>query len=493
MKNLAWKILTTGSKIFVTAWLLVGCTDDPVLWNVRSTEQVITQYVETNEQFSEFNELLISTGLNSLLSVRGPFTLFLPTNDAMREYYTMKGVSSFRDFSADFQYSLVMNHLIPSRIETGDIGLGAIRDVNGIGDYLVTEFEGAEIILNKYSKIIRRNVITANGVLHHIQKVLDPVSKSVFEVLEEMPAFSLFTEGLRRTNLKDTLNMIDFPFGKRMARTRFTILAVADTTFNRYGITNIDQLIAYFTNAPDSITHIRNGFYRYMEYHCLAETYYLNEFNTRLYPILSYDNNVSVTVDTDYKLNLIPATQKYTGFIIEHSNYPAKNGAVHTVNDLLPVFQPRPTALVWETTDHFDMKQGDYFGKHYMRWFDGQNTFKNIKWEGDYMLYYFKDHNTGKLMNHDCLSMSGWWWVEVTTPKIMKGKYRITSNLWSGQIDYAVYVDGENTAMIKRTDPAESTSWGEFEWTETKEHKIKVVAKSPGLLFWDTVIFTPIQ
>jgi hypothetical protein len=96
-------------------------------------------------------------------------------------------------------------------------------------------------------------------------------------------------------------------------------------------------------------------------------------------------------------------------------------------------------------------------------------------------------------MNHDCLSMSGWWWVEVTTPKIMKGKYRITSNLWGGQVDYAVYVDGENTAMIKRSDPAESTSWGEFEWTETKEHKIKVVAKSPGLLFWDTVIFTPIQ
>jgi uncharacterized surface protein with fasciclin (FAS1) repeats len=395
MKKLAWKILTTGSWIFVTAWLFVGCSDDPILWNVRSTEQVITQYVETNDQFSEFNELLISTGLNSLLSVRGPFTLFLPTDEAMREYYTLKGVSSFRDFSTDFQYGLVMNHLIPSRIETGDIGLGAIRDVNGIGDYLVTEFEGAEIILNKYSRIIRRNVITANGVVHHIQKVLDPVSKSVFEVLEEMPDFSMFTEGLRRTNLKDTLNMIEFPFGNRMARTRFTILAVADTTFNRYGIQNIDQLINYFTDDPGNITEINNGFYRYMEYHCLAETYYLNEFNSRLYPILSYDNNVSVTVDTDYKLNLVPATQQYTGFFIEQSNYPAKNGAVHTVNDLLPVYQPRPTTLVWETTDHFDMKQGDYFGKHYMRWFDGQNTFKNIKWEGDYMLYYFKDHNTG--------------------------------------------------------------------------------------------------
>jgi hypothetical protein len=109
------------------------------------------------------------------------------------------------------------------------------------------------------------------------------------------------------------------------------------------------------------------------------------------------------------------------------------------------------------------------------------------------MLYYFKDHDTGTLLNDDCLSMSGWWWVEITTPKIMKGKYNLTSNLWSGQTNYAVYVDDVNTAFVNASDAAFTTSWGEFDWTTTETHKIKVVTKSPGLLFWDTLIFTPVN
>ncbi len=493
MKKIIYQLLRVSGLFLISTFVLNSCNEDPVKWDPRSTELVITQYVDANSEFSEFSQLLKSTGLNSLMSVRGPYTLFLPTNAAMTEFYASRGVSSQAALSDEYKRQLVLNHVIPMKIETGDIGLGAIRNQNALGDFLVTEFDAADIILNKKSKIIRRNVQTANGVIHHVNKVVEPFEKSVFQVVKETPGFSLFAQGLERTGLKDTLSIIEFPFGTRKARTRYTILAVADTTFNRFGITNIDQLIAYFTNDPTTIRSLKNDFYRYMEYHCLAGTHYLNTFENRLYPTLSYDNNILVTVDDDYKLNFIPSTRQYTGFIIHHSNYPAKNGTIHAVNDLLPVFQPRATALVWETTDHFDMKQGDYFGKFYMRWFDGQNTFKNVKWEGDYLLYYWKNRNTGKLMNDDCLSMSGWWWVEVKTPKIMKGKYRITSNLWGGQIDYAVYVDGVNTALVKRADPAETTSWGEFEWTETTQHTIKVVAISPGLLFWDTIIFTPIN
>jgi hypothetical protein len=193
---------------------------------------------------------------------------------------------------------------------------------------------------------------------------------------------TLFTEGLDRTMLKDTLNLISFPYGTKSARTRFTLLAVADTTFNRYGITTIDQLIDYFTDEPDSVTYLENGFYRYMEYHCLGGTYYLNNLETRLFPILSYDNNISIRVDDDYKLNYQVLSDTYTGFNIDQSNFPAKNGTIHTVNDLLPVFEPAAAVFVFETTDYFDLKQGDYFGKYYARWFDGQNTFQYIKWEG---------------------------------------------------------------------------------------------------------------
>jgi uncharacterized surface protein with fasciclin (FAS1) repeats len=489
MKNRGRQILKWFGKFFMIAVIMTGCDTEPQLWNIKSTQQVITEYVDTNEEFSEFGKILEATGLNSLLAVRGPFTVFLPSDVQMKEYYAEKGVNSYTDFSTEFLKELILNHVIGSQIETGDIGLGAIRDPNAIGDYIVSEFQGSDIILNKNSKIIKRDVFASNGIIHHIDKVLDPVTKSVYDVLAANPSFSLFTQGLSRTNLKDTLQQIEFPYGNKMARTRFTVMAVADSTFNRYGITTIDELVAFFTSAPDSITYLDNDFFRYMEYHCLANTYYLSDLTSRLYPTITYDFNLSIEVSDDYKINK-DKNDNYTRFVIEQSNLPGKNGTVHTVAGLMPSTEPNPTTIVWETTDHFDLKQGDYYLKTYKRWFDGQNTFANIKWEGDYMLYYYKEDVVQE--NWDCLAMSGWWWVEVTTPKIMKGRYKISGNIWSGNIDYAVYVDGVNTALVKSTDPARSTTWAEVDWTKTQTHKVKIVAMSPGLLFWDTIIFTPI-
>lgn len=473
--------------------ILTGCQSDIQFWDKKPEEMVISQYVESNPDFSEFNNILEVAGLKSCLSTRGPFTLFLPSNVVMEEYYAFKGVKSYLEFDIEFLKKLALNHFITKKIETNVIGLGVIEELNGNGDYIVSEFDGPDIILNKNSKIIKRDIFTANGVVHLIGKVLDPVIKSVFEVLESNTSFSIFTEGLKRTNIADTLKTIYFPYGNKTARTRFTVLAITDTTFYRFGIYSVEDLIEKYTNEPDSVTCINNGFYRYMEYHCLAETWFLNQLSTKLYPILSYDNNVLITVDSDFKINL-KDDNNYTKFVIARCNIPAKNGTVHTINDLLPVVLPRPTTIVWEVTDNFDLKQGFYYKRYHQRFFDGQNTFANIKWSGDYLLYYYKLTETGPLLNSDCLSMNGWWWIEVTTPKIMKGKYKISGNIWLGSdmSNFSVYIDGENIALIaNKQDPA--TSWGEVEWTKTETHKVKLVAMSAGLLFWDAITFIPVN
>ncbi len=149
----------------------------------------------------------------------------------MQIYYQEQGADSYLDFTEQELEDLALNHMVPSRVETGDVGLGALRELNGLGDYLVTEFQGSDIIVNKESMIIKRDIGAANGVVHHIDKVIEPVTSSVYEVLADDPAYSLFAEGLTRTGLKDTLNVIDFPYGQKMARTRFTILAVAGYHF----------------------------------------------------------------------------------------------------------------------------------------------------------------------------------------------------------------------------------------------------------------------
>ena len=336
-----------------------------------------------------------------------------------------------------------------------------------------------DIILNKYSKIIDRDVAAHNGIIHVIDKVLQPVTKSVYEILDEDPSYSIFKQGIDITGLKDTLNVITF-----------------DSMFNQFEIHSIDDLVAKYTDDPDNVNDINNGFYRYMEYHCLAGTHYLSdlELGTKVYPVLSYDNYISVTVNDDYKINQDSVTKEYTTFNIDQSNIPGKNGTIHTVNGLLPVIQPKPTTIIWETTDHFDLKQIDEFGKTYARFYDGQNSLNNIKWEGSFLLYYYRDQNTGPFpfRNYDCLFMSGWWWCEVTTPKILKGKYQLFSEFWLNRINLEVYVDGEYSTYI-RTYTTDQKIWGEFNWDKTETHTVRIIAKSPGELFWDALIFTPIE
>jgi len=314
------------------------------------------------------------------------------------------------------------------------------------------------------------------------------------------PEFKIFKEGLERSGIKDTLQLITFPYGNRTARTRFTILAVPDSVYKKHDINSIDDLIEWTGGHPDSLEYINDPFYRYMEYHCLTETYYLSDLESRLIPILSHDNNVSMTIDTDYKINYVKKTDKYTGFYVDQSNNPAKNGALHVIKDLLPVIQPEPSIFVQETTDFFDIQQGDYIGKYYMKWGGdvGQTQFKYIKWKGDYLLYYYKpNHGRTPIANNDNLSMLGFWTIEITTEKVMKGTYKVGANIWTGGDDlpiFDVYLDNVRIAAnVNARISSTKMEFGEITWDKTERHTMQLVCTGWGVVFWDTIIFTPLN
>lgn len=479
--------------------------DQPVLRKSRSDRQVITQYIldEANaDLYSEFGEMLQAAGLGNLLAVRGPFTLFLPTNDALQEYYQENNINSYLDLDSVALRSLVLNHLVGQQIISNDIGLGTLRDTNARGDYIATEFLGSDIIVNKTAMVIDRDIYTANGVIHAIDKVLNPIEDDVYTILQNTEGYSIFTGGLEMTGLMDTLKIIRFLYGSRYARTRFTILAVPDTLYQQNGINSVEDLINTYTDEPDSITQLQNDFYRYMEYHCLGGTYYLSHLEEKLYPILSYDNNIAITLENDYEINMDSETDEYTSFLKEESNIPAKNGVIHTINDLLPVTTPEPMTIIFEVTDFFDFEQGDYYRLHqYAKFSDGQNTFEKIKWGGDFLQYYYKDHDSPsqRMINYDCLNMNGYWWIEITVPKIMKGRWTLEAYVFTGlaYTDCLVYIDDvlQDELFNMRVDVASPShvKIADVDWDKTEEHKIKLVGINASLLFWDYIRFTPIR
>ena len=144
--------------IFIN-FLGINCQDEVKEWERDSNELVITEYVySVLEQFSEFGEVLQLTGIENLLRVRGPFTLFLPTNIAMKEYYARQNVSSYTELETEELEKLVNNHILEGEVTAGSIGLGTLSFLNGLGDFIASDFLGIDILLNKSAIIIKRDI-----------------------------------------------------------------------------------------------------------------------------------------------------------------------------------------------------------------------------------------------------------------------------------------------------------------------------------------------
>ena len=494
IKQFRFRTASKYALIVIFAFLGIRCQDDVIEWEPSSDQMVITDYVYSEtELFSEFGELLKLTGIENLLRVRGPFTLFLPVNSAMEAYYESKGVSSFSEIPTDELEDLVYNHILQGEVTAGSIGLGTLAYQNGLNDFIASDFDGTDILLNKKAKIINRDIRAANGIVQHIDAVLEPVTDGVYDVLSTYDGYSIFLQGLERAGLLDTLNVISFPYGNTTARTRYTLLAVPDTLYNRMGIYSLNDLIGAYSDSED-LTDPNNGFYRYMEYHCISGTHYFSDFAPDdIYYLISYENYINIVVEEDYKIN--KTDSGYTGFYYELSNIPAKNGAIHTVNTLLENTETGLSEITFQTTDYFDLQQGPYYQNYYQRFYDGQNTFEYIKWDAEYLMYYMKiDHY---LMDDDALNLNGHFWIEITTPKIRKGKYTLSTFMFFGaNAVTAWYIDGEYLAQFDPNDfgwgpPAQEV--GVVDFKETEQHTVRLQSVTPGGMFWDYIRFTPFE
>lgn len=495
--------------VYITSIILImsACEEKSVTeWENKSEEQQITEYISARDTiYSEFKKAMDIGNMSSLLSTRGPYTLFLPDNDAMFAYYAQEGINSIEEFNDPAYWrEVVMNHIIPGIFRTRDIPPGSIPQTNGIGDYLIADImftgERGYLIINKESYVTDENEFAANGIIHRINKVIDVVDQTIPEVLEQIESYKIFTEGLKRTGIIDTLKTVSVPFENVDVRTRFTMLAVPDSVYHRDSIYSIDDLIARFDDHAGELTDISNAFYRYMDYHCLEGTYYTSLLTSASsYPTISRENLLNIVNDgLGFKINTDPVTKEYTEILVDVSNIPAKNGAIHAVNTILEEKQLPPEIIHVEMTEFPDIMALECFRTELRNFTtDGEKTFKNLKWKtAPYLQYYFKPGEPCTF--NDCIVMAeGYWELEATFPKIRKGKYQIVSRFKKGgnRANLAVYVDGvrkEDVIVLNDEFGYFDFPIFDVDWTTTTEHTIKLKTITPGIVMWDYVEFRPI-
>ncbi len=156
-------ILATNGVIHVIDKVIL-----PANKNIVATAQALAD-------FSILVEAVIAAGLVDTLSGAGPFTVFAPTNAAFAAALTELGVTKDALFANKALLTKILTyHVVPARVLKAEIPFGtAVATAQGETLSIDTTATITDQRARK-AKIIVTDVLTSNGVIHAIDKVILP-------------------------------------------------------------------------------------------------------------------------------------------------------------------------------------------------------------------------------------------------------------------------------------------------------------------------------
>jgi transforming growth factor-beta-induced protein len=151
--------------------------------------KTIADIIDSDVQFRSLAEALKKAKLMDLLSQPGQFTLFAPTDDAVKklDQKTRAKVMAGNGCSQD----ILKHHLLPNVICSSVVESKA-KTLNLLDKYMILERKEDDSLLVEGKRIEMKDIVATNGVIQVIEEVLIPESaRSVEEALAERGATTL--------------------------------------------------------------------------------------------------------------------------------------------------------------------------------------------------------------------------------------------------------------------------------------------------------------
>jgi uncharacterized surface protein with fasciclin (FAS1) repeats len=386
------------NTLLLVAMLLVGvlfssCSPEDEIENVSTfTQEMLGEYLEKRpDQFSEFVRLLDTTKVMSLVKAYGKYTMFAPDNEAMHKFYALKGRTSLSQYPLDTLKMIAFDHLIKSfDITTSEFIEGLMPYLTMSDRYIETNARAEDGSYNYYindnSKILTKNIIVSNGVIHVINNVLMPSTLTLDQAIAKDTTFSLFYAALIETGLDEKIRPIrdesydpvkwkyldvnyhqgsgskdEIPESRKYG---FTAFIESNATYASYGITTLEQLKAFaaanvyhedptdanVSNSKDP----RNSLYKFVGYHLankkmikqkIIDMYYTKHMLTN-YDMYEYietlNPNTLIEVRKEAKalggrnfINQLRETGEAIQIIEENKDNDALNGVYHEIDKML--------------------------------------------------------------------------------------------------------------------------------------------------------------
>ena len=293
--------------ILAIALSIVACSDEIDKSNRYTfTGETLADYLlNRSEKYSHMITLLKRADLFSLLQTYGQYTLFLPDNASVEKYVQEQdsiywatkdsdapvktGITSplLEDLSDSMVNVIARTHLVEGNYQTATFDDGALPRWNFYDRYLGISCEptdeGFYIKVNTTAAIIDSDNEVENGVVHIMDRVIEPTSLIMPEQIAKYNYFSLFGEALNETRFCDSLRLfidddfkpletVDAQYTPQKKYYRYTGFIETDEVFNAAGIYTLADLKAfaekwYGSEERDNPRSPRNALNRFVAYH----------------------------------------------------------------------------------------------------------------------------------------------------------------------------------------------------------------------------------
>ncbi len=131
----------------------------------------IVDIAASNPSFSTLVTAVKAAGLTEMLSGKGPFTVFAPTNEAFAALPKGTVEKLLKPENRDLLRKVLTYHVVAGDVMAKDLRSGKVKTVQGSAVSVDVRKQG--ISINK-SNVVKADIDANNGVVHVIDRVLLP-------------------------------------------------------------------------------------------------------------------------------------------------------------------------------------------------------------------------------------------------------------------------------------------------------------------------------
>lgn len=140
-------------------------------------EMNVVEIAIADERFSILVEAVSKAGLVDALSAEGPYTVFAPTNDAFEALFSQLGINGIEDLTAEQLTPILLYHVVSGKVMAADVKTGKVSTLNEDA-WMNIEASSKGVTIDKSSDVVITDIVATNGVIHVIDNVLIPETKT---------------------------------------------------------------------------------------------------------------------------------------------------------------------------------------------------------------------------------------------------------------------------------------------------------------------------